>query len=53
MCQESSLIKFERYEALKLAYELAHKIDHFSSTHAYSTGHASMQEDIHDVFNIA
>lgn len=53
MCQESSIVRFERCEALKLAYELAHKINHFSSSHAYSTGHASIQEDINDVLKIA
>lgn len=42
-----------RLEALKLAYDLAHKVGHFSSELEYRNGRADIHEDVDQVLKIA
>jgi hypothetical protein len=42
-----------RIEALKMAYELAIKIGHFSTAFQYENGTKNIATDLEDVFTIA
>lgn len=42
-----------RVEALKIACDVAHKMDHFASATSYSSGRKVLKEDLDDVLKMA